>query len=200
MQQAAADCREWLRAGLPLRVAVNIAPLQLRQADFTTLFLNATGGWSTPSAGLDVEITEGALQENSAEETSRLAQLRNLGAKIAIDDFGTGYSSLSRLSSLPVDTLKIDRSFVTQLPISAQGISLVQTVISLANVFSMTTVAEGVETREQFELLCEAGCTQSQGYLHSRPVAAEEFMYLLRHGRGDLTRSAHTEESGSRSA
>ncbi len=183
MEQAAQDCREWLRAGLPpVRVAVNISPSQLRQADFTTQFLNATGAWATAEAGLDVEITEGALQDDSVEEVKRLALLRSLGAKIAIDDFGTGYSSLSRLSSLPVDTLKIDRSFVKELPGSAQGITLVRTVISLAQAFAMTTVAEGVETREQFDMLGEAGCTQSQGYLHSRPVPAEKFAVILRDG------------------
>jgi diguanylate cyclase (GGDEF)-like protein len=183
MEQAALDCREWLRAGLPpVRVAVNISPVQLRQTDFTAQFLNATGAWATAEAGLDVEITEGALQEDSAEEISRLAHLRAFGAKIAIDDFGTGYSSLSRLSSLPVDTLKIDRSFVRQLPASTQGITLVKTVISLAQAFAMTTVAEGVETQEQFDLLRASGCTQSQGYLHSRPVSAEAFMTMLRGG------------------
>ena len=111
-----------------------------------------------------------------------MAHLRTCGARIAIDDFGTGYSSLSRLSSLPVDTLKIDRSFVRQLPESAQGLTLVQTVVSLAQAFAMTTVAEGVETQAQFDLLRDAGCTQSQGYLHSRPVSAEAFTALLRDG------------------
>jgi EAL domain-containing protein (putative c-di-GMP-specific phosphodiesterase class I) len=137
---------------------------------------------------VDVEITEGALQGDSGEEITRLEQLRSRGAKIAIDDFGTGYSSLSRLSSLPVDTLKIDRSFVMKLPQSAQGITLVQTVVSLAQAFSMHTVAEGVETREQFDMLLAFGCTQSQGYLHSKPLPAAEFVALLRDGRGDLTR------------
>jgi diguanylate cyclase (GGDEF)-like protein len=180
IEQAAQDCREWLRAGLPpVRIAVNIAPAQLRKADFTASFLAATGTWTNLEAGLDIEITEGALQDDSLEEVGRLAQLRTLGIKIAIDDFGTGYSSLSRLSSLPVDTLKIDRSFVKQLPSSAQGIALVQTVISLAQAFRMTTVAEGVETQEQFDLLRQFGCTQSQGFLHSRPVPAKAFMSML---------------------
>jgi diguanylate cyclase (GGDEF)-like protein len=187
IEQAAEDCREWLRAGLPVRIAVNISPAQLRQADFTASFLTATGAWATLEAGLDIEITEGALQDDSLEEVSRLAQLRTSGIKIAIDDFGTGYSSLSRLSSLPVDTLKIDRSFVKQLPASAQGIALVQTVISLARAFTMTTVAEGVETQEQFDLLRHFGCTQSQGYLHSRPVPAKEFMSMLGHPMGELS-------------
>ncbi|HTV80165.1 MAG TPA: EAL domain-containing protein [Steroidobacteraceae bacterium] len=183
MQQAAADCWQWLRAGLPpVRVAVNISPAQLRQTDFTTQFLNATGAWATAEAGLDVEITEGALQEDSEEEIGRLAKLRALGAKIAIDDFGTGYSSLSRLSALPVDILKIDRSFVKQLPQSSQGIALVKTVISLAQAFAMTTVAEGVESRPQLEMCRDLGCTHSQGFLHSRPVAAPQFQVLLRDG------------------
>jgi len=190
IEQAAEDCREWLRAGLPVRIAVNISPAQLRQADFTASFLTAAGTWATLEAGLDIEITEGALQDDSLEEVSRLAQLRTSGIKIAIDDFGTGYSSLSRLSSLPVDTLKIDRSFVKQLPASAQGITLVQTVISLAQAFTMTTVAEGVETQEQFDLLRQFGCTQSQGYLHSRPVPAKEFMSMLGHPIGDLIHRA----------
>ncbi len=191
IEQAAQDCRDWLHAGLPpIRVAVNISPAQLRQSDFTTQFLNATGAWATASAGLDVEITEGALQGDSAVEIGRLEQLRAGGTRIAIDDFGTGYSSLSRLSSLPVDTLKIDRSFVMRLEADPQGMALVQTIISLARTFSMTTVAEGVETPEQFMALCDAGCTQSQGYLHSRPIPAADFVALLRTGRGDLTRAA----------
>ena len=180
IEQAARDCREWSRAGLPpVRIAVNIAPAQLRQADFTTQFLNATLAWANAEAGLDIEITEGALQEDSMEGIGRLAHLRTFGAKIAIDDFGTGYSSLSRLSSLPVDTLKIDRSFVRQLPESAQGITLVKTIVSLAQAFAMTTVAEGVESQEQFNLLRQLGCTHSQGYLHSRAVPSESFMTML---------------------
>ena len=191
IEQAAQDCREWLQAGLPpIRIAVNISPAQLRQSDFTTQFLNATGAWSTARAGLDVEITEGALQGDSAVEIGRLEQLRASGARIAIDDFGTGYSSLSRLSSLPVDTLKIDRCFVMRLEANSQGDALVRTIISLARAFSMTTVAEGVETPQQFAALQGAGCTQSQGYLHSRPVPAADFVALMRNGRDDLTRPA----------
>ena len=101
IEQAARDCRDWLHAGLPpIRIAVNISPLQLRQADLATHLLNVTSAWGTRNAGLDVEITEGALQGDSSEEIGRLELLRSRGVKIAIDDFGTGYSSLSRLSSL----------------------------------------------------------------------------------------------------
>jgi diguanylate cyclase (GGDEF)-like protein len=201
IEQAASDCYEWLRAGLPpIRIAVNISPAQLRQSDLTAQFLSATGAWATAGAGLDVEITEGALHGDSAPEIARLQQLRATGTRIAIDDFGTGYSSLSRLSALPVDTLKIDRSFVMRLEANSQGNALVHTIISLARAFSMTTVAEGVETAQQFAALLGAGCTQSQGYLHSRPVPAEQFVKLLRDGAGDLTRPAASPESEPESA
>ena len=191
IEQAARDCHEWLHAGLPpIRVAVNISPAQLRQPDFTRRTVMATRAWCTVNAGLDIEITEGALQGDSTVEVGRLEELRANGFKIAIDDFGTGYSSLSRLSALPVDTLKIDRSFVMRLPDSAQGVALVQTIISLAQAFSMTTVAEGVETAAQFNAVRTAGCTQSQGYLHSRPIPAAEFIVLLSNGQDERSRAA----------
>ncbi len=202
IRQAAEDCQLWIRAGLPpVRVAVNISPTQLRQRDFAHHFLEAIRGWSTLASGLDVEITEGALNEDSASAVKKLRMLRSVGVRIAIDDFGTGYSSLSRLSSLPIDTLKIDRSFVKPVPESTQGRVLVQTIISLAQAFGLTTVAEGVERSEQLEFLWQSGCNQSQGYLHSKPLAREAFTVLLEHGRGDLILPAlhaqHTEPSGS---
>jgi EAL domain-containing protein (putative c-di-GMP-specific phosphodiesterase class I) len=98
---------------------------------------------------------------------------------VAIDDFGTGYSSLSRLSQLPVDTLKIDRSFTSRLPADQAGCTLAATIIGLARAFNMSTVAEGVETREQLDFLMRAGCSESQGYLHSRPIAAADLELLL---------------------
>jgi diguanylate cyclase (GGDEF)-like protein len=187
VQEAARDLQEWLRAGLaPVRIAVNVSPAQLRLPDFAPNFLKALNGWSSEAAGLDIEITEGALQEDSAAEVKKLKLLRSAGVRIAIDDFGTGYSSLSRLSSLPIDTLKIDRSFVRQLPLEAAGKVLVETVISLARGFNLTTVAEGVETQGQLDFLWQVGCHQSQGYLHSKPVPARELVRLLEHGNGRM--------------
>lgn len=180
IQQAASDCRQWLRAGLPpVRVAVNIAPAQLRRPDFARNFLKAVHGWSSEAAGLDIEITESALNEDSALEIKTLRQLRSAGITIAIDDFGTGYSSLSRLSSLPIDILKIDRSFVTPLAADAAARTLVKTIITLARAFNLKTVAEGVETQEQLDYLWQAGCEQSQGYLHSKPVPAAQLVEIL---------------------
>jgi EAL domain-containing protein (putative c-di-GMP-specific phosphodiesterase class I) len=180
IQQAASDCQQWLRAGLPaVRVAVNIAPAQLRRPDFARMFLEAVHGWSSSVSGLDIEITEGSLDEDSAVEIRTLRLLRSAGVTIAIDDFGTGYSSLSRLSSLPIDVLKIDRSFVQPIPNDATARTLIKTIVVLARAFNLKTVAEGVETQEQLDYLWQAGCDHSQGYLHSKPMPAAQVVELL---------------------
>src|SRR6185437_349343 len=126
IQRAAEDCRAWLAAKLPpVRVAVNVSPVQLRDANLAPCFLKYTGGWATAGAGLDVEITEGALAEEFSPDLQRLQLIRATGARVAIDDFGTGYSSLSRLERLPIDMLKIDRSFVRGMRSGARGKRLV---------------------------------------------------------------------------
>ncbi|HKR36065.1 MAG TPA: EAL domain-containing protein [Steroidobacteraceae bacterium] len=185
LERAALDCQQWRRDGLPpVRVAVNISPVQLRRADFLSRFTKLTGSWASTNCGLDVEITEGTLIDDSDATLRKLERLRAAGAKIAIDDFGTGYSSLSRLADLPIDTLKIDRSFVARLrPDDRSGRVLVRTIISLARSFNMTVVAEGVETFEQLGLLWDMDCDQSQGYLHSKPVVSTEMVELLRSTR-----------------
>jgi len=189
IRRAALDCQQWLRAGMaPVRIAVNISPAQLRRPDFVETFLGAHTGWATPFAGLDIEITEGTLHEELAAEVTKLESLRHAGVRIAIDDFGTGYSSLSRLAKLPIDILKIDRSFISQMLNNNSGEVLVKTIINLARAFRLTTVAEGVEREDQLEFLRRSHCDQSQGYLHSRPVPGNELMTLLEHGRGELVR------------
>ena len=122
------------------------------------------------------------LIDDVSSAVSQLRLLRRSGVRVAIDDFGTGYSSLSRLAELPVDMLKIDRSFVNVLTTSGTGRTVAQTIIALGKAFNMTTVAEGVETPEQLEMLAHLGCDQSQGYLHSRPLAAADIEPLLRNG------------------
>lgn len=181
LNQAAADCRDWRRSGLPpVRVAVNVSPTELRRRGFEHEVVLAVGtlvhdaGW-----GIDIEVTEGALLGDSASCVQALRVMRNAGLRIAIDDFGTGYSSLARLSELPIDTLKIDRVFTRRLPDDRRIGTLVQTIIDLAHAFDMTTVAEGVETQKQLNFLTRAGCDESQGYLHSRPIPRAEFEQLL---------------------
>jgi EAL domain-containing protein (putative c-di-GMP-specific phosphodiesterase class I) len=192
--QAARDCRTWMAAGLPpLRVAVNIAPAQLRQQEFEEQFLHAVGSWPTALRGLDIEITEGVLQHDSGAEIRKLEKLRAAGIRIAIDDFGTGYSSLSRLAALPVDTLKIDRSFISQIVRNPTGATVVRTVVELAHAFNMSCIAEGVERQEELDALWHMGCDQSQGYLHCPPVRAAEFAAVLQHGRGVLIRPPEAE-------
>jgi diguanylate cyclase (GGDEF)-like protein len=181
IRRAAADLRNWEQSGLPaLRIAVNVSTSQLRMPDFDRAFLDACGRWRDNSWGLDIEITEGVLQGNSALEIARLRNLHGAGVRIAIDDFGTGYSSLSRLGSLPIDVLKIDRSFITGIPEEATRMALVRTMVSLAGALRMTTVAEGVENVEQFTALQRLGCDQYQGYYHSRPMSLEQLTKLLR--------------------
>ncbi len=188
LTQAAEDARRWRKLGLaPLRVAVNAAQIQLRRRDFASRVLDAAAdlpaeeGW-----GLDIEVVEGALLEDSAWCVRSLRLLRGAGVHVAIDDFGTGYSSLSRLSQLPVDTLKIDRYFTSRLPGDKGSCTLVTTIIGLARAFNMTTVAEGVETPEQLGYLEAAGCNESQGYLHSKPLAAEALEEFLKSGAQPL--------------
>jgi len=180
LQHAAADCRRWQAAGLqPVHVAVNCSPMQLRRAGFTEQVLDIIEGWTGGGWGLDLEITESLLIDPESAEVLKLRALRNAGVRVAIDDFGTGYSSLSRLSDLPVDTLKIDRSFINGLPGDRASARLVPTVISLARAFDLITVAEGVETRAQFNFLEHAGCVQSQGFLHAQPMPAAALEVLL---------------------
>src|SRR5688572_11696673 len=181
LRQASADLRRWHAAGLaPGRVAVNISPVQLRRRAFADHLLDVVGEWRSEDLGIDIEITEGVLIDDVSSAVSQLRVLRRSGVRVAIDDFGTGYSSLSRLSELPVDMLKIDRSFVAQLSTSGAGKTVAETIITLGKAFNMTTLAEGVETPDQFDMLASMGCDQSQGYLHSRPVSAADVEPLLK--------------------
>jgi diguanylate cyclase (GGDEF)-like protein len=196
VQQVARDCQNWKGQALPpVRVAVNIAPAQLRHPDFELAFMRAIRPWSSRNWGLDIEITEGVLQDDSGAEIRKLKRLRDCGVRIAIDDFGTGYSSLSRLAALPIDTLKIDRSFVSQALGSPSGTSLIRTIIALARSFNMTTVAEGVEKQEELDMLWHMGCDQSQGFLHSPAVTADEFAGMLQFGKGVLIQPADPDQS-----
>ena len=185
VKQAARDLARWDAQGLkPIRLAVNVSPLQLRDRDFCARFLAAAGRPTGSGAGVDIEITEGALLDDTVFLSRRLQVLRDEGVRVAIDDFGTGYSSLSRLADLPVDTLKIDRSFISRLAGDKTVQAVVSTIVSLARAFDLSTVAEGVEREEELALLRNLQCEQSQGYLHSPPLAAAAFEALLAHTPG----------------
>jgi diguanylate cyclase (GGDEF)-like protein/PAS domain S-box-containing protein len=157
------------------RVAVNISALQLKREKFADEVLQAVATIENGASRLELEVTESVLMENPRRASAILGLLRQSGITVAIDDFGTGHSSLQSLSRLPVDVLKIDRSFVSDLATNKRHRLLVQTTITLAKSFGMTTVAEGVETAEQLAILEELGCDSIQGYHVLRPAAAAEF-------------------------
>jgi diguanylate cyclase (GGDEF)-like protein len=177
--QAVRDLEQWMKAGRPgIRVAVNVSPLQLRRHDFVERVLGAISSTATPAA-IDIEITESMLMQDLELSIRKLSRLREAGIGVAIDDFGTGYSSLRMLARLPVDTLKIDRSFIQGMTDSPSGLTLVSTVVSLARAFGMRTVAEGVETAEQFQTLKDIRCDQAQGFFLARPTTAAEVPGLI---------------------
>ena len=185
VNQAADDCKRLHRSGIaPLRVAVNVSPQQLRRDHFASQFLAIASNTSGTGYGLDIEIIEGALLDDSTSVIGQLQTLRDAGVRVAIDDFGTGYSSLSRLSQLPIDVLKIDRSFTSRLGMDETSGTVVSTMIQLAKAFGMTTCAEGVETKQQLEILKTLGCHQAQGYLFSRPVPIDEVERFVRASSG----------------
>jgi len=175
LQQALRDVRRWLAAGLPgIRVAVNVSPLQLRRRDFVDRVLCCIDPGVRHPAGVDIEITESMLMQDIELSMRKLELLREAGIGVAIDDFGTGYSSLRLLARLPIDTLKIDRTFIQGISDTGHDITLVSTIVSLAHALDMQAVAEGVETAQQLQALRQLGCDQGQGYLFARPMPAAD--------------------------
>ena len=181
LQQAVRDMQSWNAQGVEsVRVAVNVSPLQLRRRDFVETVLSRSRGLTPGAAGLDIEITESMLMHDIELSIRKLWQLREAGIGVAIDDFGTGYSSLKLLSRLPVDTLKIDRSFIQGIADTPNVMTLVATIVSLARAFDMHTVAEGVETAEQLTMLRVINCDQAQGFYLGRPTPASEVPAAIR--------------------
>jgi EAL domain-containing protein (putative c-di-GMP-specific phosphodiesterase class I) len=176
LRKAIADYLRWRNAGLAaVRIAVNVSALQLRNRAFIAEIEQAIGTDAHAAAGLELEITESMIMDDVKQGIATLQAIRAMGVSIAIDDFGTGFSSLGYLSKLPVDTLKVDRSFVTDMTSGPQGLALVSTIINLAHSLKLNVVAEGVETEEQSRLLRVLNCDEMQGFLFSKPVPIEIF-------------------------
>lgn len=181
MNQAAADYRDWLAKGLTApRLAVNISPLQLQHPDFVKQLEYALDPDGTNRVPLDIEITEGTLMENASAVIGTLKEVQRLGVHISVDDFGTGYSSLRYLAHLPVDTLKIDRSFVAAMTENPDDMGVISSIIALAHGLNLNVIAEGVETEEQRKLLRLLRCDQMQGYFFSKPVPKDKMEEILR--------------------
>jgi EAL domain-containing protein (putative c-di-GMP-specific phosphodiesterase class I) len=162
-----------------VRVAVNLSPAQLREPSIVSTVLNALAETGIAPSRLEVEVTETALISDEGTSAAVLRALSQLGIQVALDDFGTGYSSLSYLRKLPLNRIKIDRSFVGDLLHDPDARSIVKAVISLADDLRMSTTAEGVEEAEQLAALREQNCTEAQGFLISRPISADEVTELL---------------------
>jgi diguanylate cyclase (GGDEF)-like protein/PAS domain S-box-containing protein len=163
----------------PLRIAVNVSPIQLRQKDFVRAVEKAIAVADDGPHGLDIEITESVIMHDIEENVRKLKALRSMDVELAIDDFGTGYSSLAYIARLPVGVIKIDRAFITNLKDDVDNMSIVQTIISLTHALKRKVVAEGVETAEQAQLLRLLRCDQYQGYLFSKPLPFEQMTELL---------------------
>ncbi|MGQ0509813.1 MAG: EAL domain-containing protein [Betaproteobacteria bacterium] len=178
--QAFRDLNAWANKGLQVpRIAVNVSALQLQRKDFVDAMIEEIEQGGDHPEWLELEITEGLVMRNVEDATRKLSILRGMGVTVAIDDFGTGYSSLGYLSRLPVDSLKIDRSFILGMASGEQGRNIVTTIIALAAGLKLKVVAEGVETEEQAGQLRSFGCDEAQGYLFSRPLPADAMAEFL---------------------
>ncbi|WP_158284000.1 EAL domain-containing protein [Azospirillum sp. TSO22-1] len=182
LDEACRQAKLWQAEGLPLqRVAVNISALQFRSADLPGQVSAALTRHGLPPWCLELEVTEGALIRNVDMAILILKSLKEMGVKVSIDDFGTGYSSLSYLQRFPVDTLKIDRSFVNDVPNDQNDAAIVKAIIGLGSSLGLQVIAEGVETEQQLNFLRESGCHGGQGYLFSPPIPPDDASrFLLR--------------------
>ena len=176
LRRACADAAEWRDE---VTVAVNVSPIQFKSVNFPYVVTSALENCNLPPRRLQLEITELVLVQDNNAALILLHRLRELGVSIAMDDFGTGYSSLKFLRSFPFDKIKIDQSFIRDLPGSKDSLAILRAVAGLGRSLNIITTAEGVETQDQLEVVRTEGCTEAQGYFLSRPKSPTEFNGLL---------------------
>ncbi|MGP0095169.1 MAG: putative bifunctional diguanylate cyclase/phosphodiesterase [Xanthobacteraceae bacterium] len=176
LREACAAAKRWPE---PVGVSVNLSPVQFRNPGLVQVVVSALAAAGLSPQRLDLEITEATLLENDEATLATLYQLKEVGVRISMDDFGTGYSSLSYLQRFPFDKIKIDRSFIKDLGDGASALNIVRAVAAMANGLGMATTAEGVETKEQLEIVRSEGCTEMQGFLFSKPRPAREIEQML---------------------
>jgi len=172
-------CREAACWRQPIRVGVNLSPVQFRRGDLALLVHSILLETGLAPSRLELEVTEGVLIDDFSRTVSILRRLKALGVRIAMDDFGTGYSSLSYLQAFPFDKIKVDQRFISNLNHDAQSATIVRAVIGLARGLDIPVVAEGVETKEQLEFLAAEKCDQVQGYLIGRPAPIEHYAKIV---------------------
>jgi EAL domain-containing protein (putative c-di-GMP-specific phosphodiesterase class I) len=204
MREACRQMHDWqmqFPLDQPLFITVNLSSKQFSQTQLISTFAMILQETGVKPQSVKLEITESVVMENIETATEMLRQLRSLGVKLAIDDFGTGYSSLSYLHRFPIDTLKIDRSFVTRMSENNENTEIVRTIVVLAQNLGMDVVAEGVETNEQLVLLQKLGCENGQGYFFSKPVNADGAERIIAETYGALTspaRALNPQQNGKR--
>jgi diguanylate cyclase (GGDEF)-like protein len=174
LKEACAQGAKWREAGYPLNIAVNVSGLQLDTDDLLDHVDEALSSSGLDPSMLTIEITETTLMSNAEDTARRLASLKDLGIRIAVDDFGTGYSSLAHLRQFPVDVLKIDRSFISQLAEGCEGEILLHTLVQLGKALSIETTAEGIERPQDLSLIKSEECDNGQGFLFTRPLSAQD--------------------------
>ena len=175
LEQVCEQAGRWLAGGHPaMRLAVNISAIQFERDDFIEQVNEVISHTGIPPSQLELELTESVVMQDVDKVIDRLHRLQQMGVDIAIDDFGTGYSSLRYLQQLPLDALKIDRSFITAAIDTQEDQALIETIVSLAQRFGLRTVAEGVENQAQLEYLQRVGCSEAQGYYFAKPMTAED--------------------------
>ncbi len=180
LRTACAQMAVWHKAGFnKIRVGVNLSSLQFRQGNIVKTIKNILATTGLDPQYLELELTESMVMQNVEETIATLWQLKEMGLKLSIDDFGTGYSSMSYLKRFPLDTLKIDRSFIKDIMTDSSDAAITKATIGLAQGLELTTIAEGIETKEQLTFLRKQGCDQIQGYFISRPVPAEKVEQLF---------------------
>ncbi|WP_321573666.1 bifunctional diguanylate cyclase/phosphodiesterase [Nitrogeniibacter aestuarii] len=179
LRQACANGQKWRDEGLPdITIAVNVSAMQVRRGQFDAVVLEALSETGFPPDLLELEVTESALMTNQDHVSSTLKAVQSLGVKLAIDDFGTGYSSLGYLKRFSLDKLKIDRSFIDDLPDDKEDAHLTRAIIGIGHNLDMKVIAEGVETEAQEAFLSELGCDLAQGYLYARPLSRTDFRQM----------------------
>ncbi len=195
LKEACRQARQWQIQGLPqVSIAVNLSARQFRKGDLAPLVEEVLCESALVPHLLELELTESMVMDDPAKAVQIMRALKKLGVRLSLDDFGTGYSSLNYLRRFPVDSLKIDRSFIRDVTIDPTGASVVSSVIDIAHNLGLTAVAEGVETSEQLAFLLEGGCDMLQGYLFSKPVSADEFAALLREKKQLNSPSAYVDQ------
>ena len=184
LNEACQQIAAWRRAGLPpVRISVNMSPMQLQRPDLARHLQSVLVRTGADPTWLGIEVTESTLMADLTHASALLRDIKSIGIEVSLDDFGTGFSSLSSLARLPIDIVKVDRSFVHDVAASAKDVSVTRAIISMAHGLQMQVLAEGVETEDQLGLLVAGGCDKAQGFWFSPPLPVEDFERLLREER-----------------